>query len=287
MPPGASGAKAQSSYPYGQPGQLFSVQPKTEASPSMCNATTVQTWRIMENLNLGPQPKTAQVPFSMGQTASSSSSSAPSSSAPSTTTSALNQAYPTVNLSDLNEFFPNISSAIGPDPVGPQGGPSQCSSSFGLQGSQFRMEASIGVDDIPEFPSFPESQAPGTLENLNMDDLEDLLNPNLMSESGSGASMLAQASCQQSASSSSGVQNSTAAQNNCDPSSMPGSAWMNYPSSIVSLLQNDSLSDMASGSNHRPPVLDELDELMSADEDRLISIFNSGSQARFVSGHPT
>ncbi len=101
--------------------------------------------------------------------------------------------------------------------------------------------------------------------------------------------MSIQASCQQAAppSSSAAAQNCAASQNISDTASNPGSTWMNYPNSIVSLLQNESMIDIAPSNNHRPPVLDEFDELMSADEDRLISIFNSGNQARFVSGHPT
>lgn len=240
----------------------------------------------MESLNLGPQPKATPVlNFTMSQ--------APSSSSSSTSTSTANQDYSTVNLSDLHEFFPNISSAIAQEPAASQGSTasSQTSSSFTLQGSQFRVDAPLVDDDIPEFPSFSEAQAPGTLDNLNMDDFEDLLNPPLMSENGSSASMLAHPSCQQAAppSSSIAAQNSAASQNTSDPTSNPGSTWMNYPNSIVNLLQNEGMMDIApnNNNNHRPAVLDEFDELMSADEDRLISIFNSGSQAGFVSGHPT
>ncbi|XP_070849025.1 transcription factor p65 [Chaetodon trifascialis] len=285
MPPGASGAKPQPSYSYNQPGQLFSVQPKVEASSSISAETTSQTWRIMESLNLGPQPKATPVPsFTMSQVPASSSSS-------STTTPIVTQDYSTVNLSDIHEFFPNISSAIGQEPAASQGSTasSHTSSSFTLQGSQFRVDAPLVDEDIPEFPSFSEAQAAGTLDNLNMDDFEDLLNPTLMNESGNGTSMLVQASCQQAvpSSSSAAAQNSEASQNTSDPSNNPGSTWMNYPNSIVNLLQNEGMIDMAPNNNHRPAVLDEFDELMSADEDRLISIFNSGSQARFVSGHPT
>ncbi|XP_073330566.1 transcription factor p65 isoform X2 [Pagrus major] len=278
VPPGASGAKPQPSYAYNPSGQLFSVQPKVEASPSISAATTNQTWRIMETLNLGPQPKATPVPsFMMSQTASSSSSATPST---------VNQEYSTVNLSDLNEFFPNISSTIAQEPAASQGSTasSQTSSSF----TQFRVDAPLVDDDIPEFPSFSEAQAQGTLDNLNMDDFEDLLNPTLMGESGNGTSMLGQATCQQAAAaSSSAAAQNIASLNTSDLANTPGSTWMNYPNSIVSLLQNEGMIDLAPNNNHRPAMLDELDELMSADEDRLISIFNNGSQARFVSGHPT
>ncbi|KAK1890113.1 Transcription factor p65 [Dissostichus eleginoides] len=276
VPPGASAAKPQSSYSY-QPGQLFSVQPKMEPVSA---ATTNQTWKIMESLRLGSQPKATPVPnFTMSQ--------APSS----TTTSTANQDYSTVNLADLHEFFPNISSAMAQETAASQAGASssQSSSSFTLQGSQYRVDPPLVDDDIPEFPSFSEAQPPGVLDNLNMDDFEDLLNPNLMNEGGNVPVMLASASasCQQAHSSSSAA-HAAASQNTSDPAGLPGSTWMNYPNSIVHLLQNEGMIDMSSNNgNHRSTVLDEFDELMSADEDRLISIFNSGSQAGFVSGHPT
>lgn len=291
VPPVASGAKPQPSYSFNQPGQLFSVQPKVESSPSPSAATANQTWRIMESLNLGPPPKTTPVPSFPGVQGQASSTSC------SNTASAVNQDYSTVNLSDLHEFFPNISSAITQEPASSQGSAasSQTSSSFTMQGSQFRVDPPIVDDDIPEFPSFSEAQAPGALENIDMGDFEDLLNPNLISDCGNGTSILGQAPCQQGAppSSSSKAHNSAAAAmspamaNTTDPASNPGSTWMNYPNSIVSLLQNEAMIESSPSNNHRPLVLDEFDELMSADEDRLISIFNNAGQARFVSGHPT
>lgn len=272
VPPGASAAKSQPSYSYNQPGQLFSVQPKVETSPSISAATTNQTWKIMESLNLGPQPKATPVPsFTMSQAPASSSS----------TTSTANQDYSTVNISDLHEFFPNISSGMAQESAASQASTvsSQASSSFTLQGSQFRVDPPLGEDDMPDFPSFSEAQAQGTLDSLNMDDFVDLLNP---------PPHVVLSSCQQAAppSSSTAAQNSAVSQN-MDPASNPGSTWMNYPNSIVNLLQTEGMIDITSNNNHRPAVLDELDELMSADEDRLISIFNSESQAGFVSGHPT
>uniref|UniRef100_A0A3Q1FBW0 V-rel avian reticuloendotheliosis viral oncogene homolog A n=1 Tax=Acanthochromis polyacanthus TaxID=80966 RepID=A0A3Q1FBW0_9TELE len=284
-PPGASGAKPQPSYSYNQPGQLFSVQPKPETSSSISAATTSQTWKIMESLNLGSQPKATPVPnFTMSPAAVAPSSS-------STTAPSANQDYSTVNLSDLHDFFP-ISSGIAQEPAASQGNAtsSQTSSSFALQGSQFRVEAPLVDEDIPEFPSFSEAQVPGTLESLNMDDFEDLLNPRLMSEAGNGTTMLAQISSQPSAppSSSAAAQSSAASQNTSDPAGNPGGPWINYPNSIVHLLQNEGMIGIPPGNNnHQPPVLDEFDELMSADEDRLISILNSGNPVGFVSGHPT
>lgn len=291
MPVGASGAKPQPSYSFNQPGQLFSVQPKVESSPSSSAATSSQTWRIMESLNLGPQSKATAVPSFPGVQTQASSSAAASSS---NTTAALNQDYSTVNLSDLHEFFPNISSAMAQEAASSQGNAasSQASSAFTLQGSQFRVEPAMVEDDMPEFPSFPEPQAPGALDSIDMGDFEDLLNPALIADCGNGASMLSQVSCQQVvAPSSSGAAHNggaaAAAHSSSDPTGNPGSTWMNYPNSIVSLLQNEAMIEPLPHNNHRPPVLDEFDELMSADEDRLISIFNNAGQARFVPGHPT
>lgn len=109
-----------------------------------------------------------------------------------------------------------------------------------------------------------------------MDDLEDLLNPQIVNHP----------SCQPTgpSGSSTAAQTSAASQNTSDPASNPGSTWMNYPNSIVHLLQNEIMTDSRPNNNQ---MLEDFDELMSADEDRLISIFNSGSQAGFVSGHPT
>ncbi|XP_047445818.1 transcription factor p65 [Mugil cephalus] len=287
LPHGASGQKPQPTYSYGQPGQLFSSHPKVETPSSIAAATTSQSWKIMESLNLGPKPKSNPVAsFTMSQGA------APSSSSSSNTTSAANQDYSTVSLSDLHEFFPNISSAMAQESAAASSqrnsAPSQASSSFPLQNSQFRVDPPI-EEDILEFPSFSDAQVPVTLESLNMDDLEELLNHRLMSEAGNDASMLAQTSSPQVApsSTSTAAQNSAPPQNQADPASNPASTWMNYPNSITSLLQSEGMIDIAPNNNHRPAMLDEFDELMSADEDRLISILNSGSQVGFVSGHQT
>ncbi|XP_061565499.1 LOW QUALITY PROTEIN: transcription factor p65 [Cololabis saira] len=265
LPRGAAGPKPQPSYSYAQPGQLFSVQTKVEPSSSVSTGTTNQTWKIMENLKLGPQPKANPVAFTMSAASSSSSSSSAA------VNPAASQDYSTVNLADLHEFFPNISSAMAQEPAAAQGSApsSQAAGSFSLQGSQFRVDAPLGDEDIPEFPSFPEAQVP--LEHLNMDDFEDLLNARLTGEGGSG--MLT--SCQQTGlpGSSAAGQNSAAAHNPSDPAGIPGSTWMNYPNSIVNLLQNENMIDTApSNNNNRPGVLDVFDDLMSADEERLISI---------------
>lgn len=234
----------------------------------------------MESLNLGPQPKAAAV-SSFPVTQAPSSSAAPSSSV---STSTINQEFSTVNQSDLDEFFPNISPrSVSQEPSSSQGSvaSSHLGSSFALQASQaFRVDPTLMDDNMPDFPSF-EAQGQNTLASLNIDDFVDFLNPALMTECGNGASM----ACHPTAPPSS----SAAAQNNAaaDAASMPGSTWMTYPHPIANLLQNEAMMDVSANTNHQPAVLDDYDVLTSADEDRLISILNSGSQARFVSGHPT
>ncbi|KAM6909500.1 transcription factor p65 [Xenentodon cancila] len=277
VPPGATGSKPQPAYSYSQPGQLFSVQPKVEPSSSISTGTTNQTWKIMENLKLGPQPKANPVPtFTMSATSASSSTT--------TTNSTANQDYSTVNLADLQEFFPDMSSVMSLEPPAAQGTTpsSQTGSSFSLPTSQFQGHTPL-VDD--EFPSFSEAQG---LDSINMEEFEDLLNVRFPSESGSGVAALT--SCQQTPlpGSATPAQNSVASQNTSNPASNPVSTWMNYPNSIVNLLQNESLIEPApSNSSNRHEVLDLLEDISSIDEDRLISIFNNGGQAGFVSGHPT
>ncbi|KAM9835265.1 transcription factor p65 isoform X2 [Syngnathus typhle] len=285
--------KAQSSLAHAQPGHKFPGPSKTEAScfpPSpfppfstpqstffssaasslSAPPASSQTWKILESLNLGPQPQAARIPSCAVNRPTVSS-----------------QDYPTVNLSDLQEFFPGITSAISQEPSASQGSAcggggdtaaatgAQSVGFFSLPGSQFPADAAA-EEGIPQFPSFSEAQGSGTLDSLDMDDFVDLLNP--PDESGNGQRAAP----------------SAAAHNTLDPAGNPGSTWMNYPNSIVNLLQNESMMDVLTNSGggggnnnqQRPAVLDEFDELISVDEDQLISIFNSGSQAGFVSGHP-
>nr|XP_061810635.1 transcription factor p65-like [Nerophis lumbriciformis] len=250
FPPSASGAKPQPTFAYVQPSQMFSAQTKAEVSPLPSAAS--QSWKIMESLNLGPQPKAVQVP-----------------SLPMNQPSVPNQEYSTVSLSDIQEFFP--SSAAEPSASQGSVGSSQSTGFFHLMGSHFPVPGGPAEDDVPQFPIFSEAQTQGTLDSLNMDDLEDLLNPPHENVDGQRASAAGQ--------------HNAASQNTSDQAGVPASTWMNYPNSIVNLLQNESMMDVLTNSNQqRPAVLDEFDEF---DEDRLFSFLNSGSQAGFVSGHPT
>lgn len=209
----------------------------------------------MESLNLGPQPKPAAVSsFTVAQTATSSSSVAPPT---------INQDFSTVNQADLEEFFPNVSQ----EPSSSQGGVS----SFALAASQFRVDSAL----MEDFPSFSEAQGQSALGSLTIEDFDDFLNPPLMPEAGGGVSVACQPLAPPGPPSSS------------SSTSVPGSTWMNYPHTIVNLLQNEGMMEASAGGGPQPAVLDEYDVLTSADEDRLISLLNSGGQARFVSGHPT
>lgn len=215
----------------------------------------------MESLNLGPQPKPAAVSsFAVAPAASSSA-------APPT----INQDFSTVNQADLEEFFPNVSQ----EPSSSQGGvaSSHLGGSFALAGPQFRVDSALMEDNMVDFPSFSEAQGQSALGSLTIEDFDDFLNPPLMPEAGAGGPAAGQPAAPAGPASSAGA------------ASAPGSTWMNYPHTIVNLLQNEALMDASAG--QQPAVLDEYDVLTSADEDRLISIFNSGNQARFVSGHPT
>lgn len=275
--PEAAPVASRGPYSFPPPGQLFSVQPKVEPPSSSATAATAQTWEIMESLKLGPQPRANPVAtFQMSPAPSSSSTVKPP---------AAHQDYSTVNLLDLHEFFPNIAQ----EAVTNQVAPPQTSSSFSLQEAQFRADPVLVDEDLPEFPSFSDTQVPGTLDSLNMEDLEDLLNSRLMGEGGNASAL---ASCQQVSApkSTAAAQNGAVSQTTPEAAATAGATYMNYPNSIANLLRNEDMMVLSSGSapNHHPSaVLDDLDELMSADEDRLMSIFNSGSQAGFVSGHPT
>lgn len=201
----------------------------------------------MESLNLGPQAKPAAV---------SSLAAAPPT---------INQDFSTVNQADLEEFFPNVSQEPSSSS---QGGVA----SFPLAASQFRVDSTLMEDNMADFASFSEAQGQSALGSLTIEDFDDFLSPALMPEAGSSGS----ASC-----------HPPAPLGPSSSASTPGSTWMNYPHTIVNLLQNEAMMEGPAGASQQPAVLDEYDVLTSADEDRLISIFNSGSHARFVSGHPT
>ncbi|XP_038831667.1 putative transcription factor p65 homolog [Salvelinus namaycush] len=260
-PPSAVSVKPQPYYNGPQPGQLFQTQPKAEAS------TTAETWKFLNSLTLDSQPKATHVAsFTTNPQASAA-------------TAASSQAFPTVNLSDLHGFSFHtfacpqepVSAAATPEPT----------SSFGVQGSQFKVD-----EELPEFPSFSEAQPAGTLDSINIDDFQAMLGQSCLAGEGpkSSEASAPQAPCHL-------PSTNNVAQNQADPAnhhiSCGGSTWMNYPNSIVNLLQNEGMMDSSPGNASQPAALDDLDVLSSIDEDRLMSILSSGNQYSFVSGHQT
>lgn len=264
-PPAAAAARA---FCYPQASQPFPHhQPKVEPSPSLVSISSASTqpWKILETLKIAPQPKATPLSaptFTQNQpNPSSATAPAPSSS---------NQGdYTTVNLSDLHEFFPNYTSAMGLDAPPPQSSSSSSSSAAQIQSSQYHVEGAIDYDD---FPSFSDAQDGGTLESLNMDDFVDLVSPVNRLQVSNGA--VTPAACQQAASAA-----ANAAQAALEQAGNPGSTWMDYPTSITDLLNNENMLDTlgagGGSSNGVQPHMGEFEGFMSTDDERLISILNS------------
>lgn len=266
-PPAAVVTRGQPSYCYAQPSQPFQHhQLKVEPSHSISSvnaATTTQPWKILETLTIAPEHK--PIPVSVPGFAQNQNQppQLPSSSSSSSSNNIINnQDYSTVNLSDLHEFFPNFSTTIiGLEPPSQQAPSSSqpssssvnsSSSSSQIQTSQYHVEGAIDYED---FPSFTDPQDGGTLESLNMDDFVDLVNPVSATASATAASVAANAN--------------------------PGRTWMDYPTSITDLLNNENMMDTlgapgsGSSSNGVQPHMVEFEGFMSTDDDRLISILHS------------
>ncbi|KAJ8266148.1 hypothetical protein GJAV_G00126480 [Gymnothorax javanicus] len=262
-----------------QPGHMFQPQPKPEVA-----APTTSAW-LFQPVQQQPKPTIAtsfQAPL-------------PSAVQPTVLQNFLpqcpTQEYHTVNLSDLYDFpFAGLPGAQQPGGSGnddgrPGGGAvgramvtNPPASSSG--GSQFGAApaASCNEDLLPEFPSF--SEVP-SLDNFSADeDFQALL--------GQG-----------------GIPGDGAAQGNGTPhpptsnrAHLPnqGSTLMSYPNSILSLLKTDTGSIACPAPNPAPnptpnlaplSMLDDLPELNSLDEDRLMSILGDVRQVGFTSGQPT
>lgn len=268
-PPAAISARAQPAYCYPQPPQTYPHhQPKVEPSASISSicSSSAQPWKRLETLTITPQPKVT--PISVPAFAQSQ----PTVTAPPPASST--QDYSTVNLSDLHDFFPNYTSAIGLEPVSSQPAAaavasvpaSSSASSSQVQAPQYHVDGTIDYD---AFPSFSDPQDGGTLESLNMDDFMDLVSPvtQLQVSEAGGAG---QAACQPA-----GQGHSQGAS---EQVANPGSAWMDYPSSITDLLNNENMMDTlgaGGGSNGVQPHIGDFDGFMSTDDERLISILNS------------
>ncbi|KAF4071430.1 hypothetical protein AMELA_G00273200 [Ameiurus melas] len=236
------------------PGLLF-TQTKTESTPS-----NGDRWKFFTNVKVQP----SAVP------------------APSVT-----QDFPTVNLSDLHDFsFPTFPHSI---PDQSDSGSRRDGTGANGPGTMVAQEvqntyaSSINLIDneIPEFPSFSEAQT-SDVENINTDDFQALLG-----QSGDGTS--AASVCHANAAGGMVVDNALGSSGAEQAARNLGNGtWMSFPQSIVNFLQNEPMPD--AGMAGTSTVADDLEEELefpSLDDDRLMSIFNSGNQVSFLSGHPT
>ncbi|KAI1898514.1 hypothetical protein AGOR_G00073140 [Albula goreensis] len=280
-----------------EPGQLFSPQPKAETVP------TSETWQFLNSLTLESQPKATPV----------TTLSAPGPS--SATATALSQDYHTVNLTDLYGFnFPAVSSTQDTssgfrdgsstiDGDGCKGAgvgvgvPEAAAASsepgilFGVLGERFRTDHVLGDEELTDFPSVTDGHISGTLDSINTEEFQALLGQNELAKDkvGSKASLgNTGGACSLLPSSSPSC---STAQNHTDLSSSNHNGvrtWMNYPNSILSLLQDEGMIDGPVASPHSLSIVvpDDLDDLSCMDDDRLMSILNSGTETSFISGHP-
>ncbi|TRY65506.1 hypothetical protein DNTS_021731 [Danionella cerebrum] len=253
--------KPQSSSSFFPPAQtpLFAqtalkMEASSSSSSSSTSTSTGETWKFLPTLTLNSQPKPPPI----------SSFTHPA------------HDFPTVNISDLRDFglvanpvgVPTASLAESTPSVVSQ---DTHSSVFGIN-SMFRVDANLADNEIPEFPSF--SEMPGSdVDNINIEEFQALLVQSCIPGDGKPTNPV----------STSDVSDPSAEQN--------GSTWMSFPPSIASLIASESMMDnpVVSGSNlaKASGVLDDLEELNSIDDDRLMSIFNSNSQVGFLSGHPS
>uniref|UniRef100_A0A8C6WTC1 V-rel avian reticuloendotheliosis viral oncogene homolog A n=1 Tax=Neogobius melanostomus TaxID=47308 RepID=A0A8C6WTC1_9GOBI len=225
-------------------------------SISSISSASIQPWKILETLTIASQPKATPISVSFAQNQSNSTNANPTSSSTTST-----QDYSTVNLSDLHEFFPSYSSAMGLEPPSSQPPASSSSSSSAQIQNQQYNESAI---DYIDFPSFSDSTDGGTLESLNMDDFVDLVNlPVSRPQVSEGA--VNQAGCQQVAHAGQGTQ---------EQAGNPGSTWMDYPTSITDLLNNENMMDTlgaGGGSNGVQPHVGDFDGFMSTDDELFLS----------------
>ncbi|KAJ8333592.1 hypothetical protein SKAU_G00416000 [Synaphobranchus kaupii] len=258
-----------------QPGHMFLSQSKPEGA-----VTTTNTWLFQQQPKPAPSASFVAPVLPPSQT----------------------QQYPTVNLSDLyNYTFPILPSTQQPGAgaivagvdVGVTVGGAEVTkitmaaeqhpTSSSVVGAQFGSATMESCDDdlLPEFPSFSEVQAYGTLDSAE-EDFQALLGQGRIP--GDGAGLGNAMPCPPSSSSTHGPNQGGVDLGGC------GGTWMSYPNSILSLLQTEAVP--MDGSTPMPgpaplPMLNDLDELISQDADHLISILTDCRQAGFTPGQPT
>lgn len=249
-----SAEKSQSFFP---PGHLF-AQHKTEPVPP---SSSGDTWKF----------------FSLSGT--------------STAPPQVSQDYHTVNLSDLNDFSFGTFPQTAPEQVDSSsrrdGSGSSVSVAHEIQSSfnpqsttTFREEPQQDDSELPEFPSFSENQT-SDVDNINIDDFQALLGQSILA--GEGASGIGNLG---SAGSAVAPSTDAAASNGSNQVGNSTTTWMSFPPSIVNLLQNEQMVE-TQAVPPGPVCFEDMDMLPSLDEERLMSIFNCGTQASFLSGHPT
>ncbi|XP_076849200.1 transcription factor p65 [Brachyhypopomus gauderio] len=252
------------------PGQLF-TQPKVEPLPPAPSAG--ETWQFLNSVKVQPAVTTNVAP------------------------PAASQDFSTVNLSDLHEFtFSSFtpSALEKADQSTRRDGPGtmvaqEVQSAFSAS-SVGNLRVDPSEEELPEFPSFSETQTSG-MENLDLEAIEAfhaLLGQTGLSgdaTSGLGNCTMGNSAsmCQASAPNST----SSAAEPAAANAGNGTTTWMTFPPSIANLLQSDQIGDTPAPVPSGPITFDDMDVLSSMDEDRLMSIFASGPQVNFLSGHPT
>ncbi|XP_030635987.1 transcription factor p65 [Chanos chanos] len=258
---------------------LMLPQPKAEASVS-----SGDTWKFLSSLTVDSQPKATPVSSFSTQPASST------------------QEYSTVNLSDLHGFSftynnpPEQGNAAGRCDAVVGGGtgqtvPQDGSTNLGVQTSQFRNVDPCMEDELLKFPSFSEDQ-PSDVDNINIDDFQAMLDQSGLAGEGPAPTVSTMGNiapisgCHMVSSAAVNVASNAMDQTPANHTNN-GSTWMSFPPSIVNLLQNESMMDSPAATPSPSVALDDLDILNSMDEERLMSILNTGNQVPFLSGHPT
>ncbi|KAF7686861.1 transcription factor p65 [Silurus meridionalis] len=196
-------------------------------------------------------------------------------------TTAMTQSFRTVNLSDLNDF--SFSTFHHPTPD-----QSDTGSRRDLAGTILAQEGptTFSINDegeIPEFPSFSEAQT-SDVENINTDEFQALLGQSGLHGDSTSATSVCQANTAANVTIDNALGSNGSEQVGRNVTNGP---WMNFPPSIVSLLQNEPITDTEFPGTSAPSALDDMDMLTSMEEDRLMSIFDGNNQVGFMSGHPT
>lgn len=257
---GGPSVKPQTSHQFFSPapGHLFapSAQSSLKAEPS---TSAGDAWSFLSTLTVDPQPKPSLAPAT------------------------LTQDFPTVNLSDLDDFpFSNytarsqdqINAASGGDVVCATAVSQDVQNAFG-GGGPYRVDPSLS-EDFPEFPSFSEVQG-SDVDNINIEEIQALLGQSGLSEGGlaMGTSVLGK---------SAGV--ADAPEQSTNPAGN-GSAWMPLPPSIANYINHENMIDSPQALPPGSSVLEDFETISSMDEDRLMSILTSNNQVGYQPGHPT